>query len=120
MLVGVSWSSRGAAAARHGADAPGGVFPRWARTSHSTRSAPPCRRQHHLPVHQRLLLALAMQQWNLHRRIALLTVKVMGTKPSRPSSPGSWWPRGFLSMWVSNTATAVMMCADRRVPCCCW
>ena len=29
------------------------------------------------------LLALAMQRWNLHRRIALLTVKVIGTKPTQ-------------------------------------
>ena len=54
------------------------------------------------------LLALAMQRWNLHRRIALLTVKVMGTKPSQMVA-GFMVATGFLSMWVSNTATAVMM-----------
>ena len=54
------------------------------------------------------LLALAMQRWNLHRRIALLTVKVMGTKPSQMVA-GFMVATGFLPMWVSNTATAVMM-----------
>lgn len=54
------------------------------------------------------LLALAMQRWNLHRRIALLTLKVMGTKPSMMVA-GFMVATGFLSMWVSNTATAVMM-----------
>ncbi|MCA1169738.1 SLC13 family permease [Rothia kristinae] len=54
------------------------------------------------------LLALAMQRWNLHRRIALLTLKVMGTRPSAMVA-GFMIATGFLSMWVSNTATAVMM-----------
>ncbi len=54
------------------------------------------------------LLALAMQRWNLHRRIALLTVRAMGTKPSMVIA-GFMIATGFLSMWVSNTATAVMM-----------
>ena len=54
------------------------------------------------------LLALAMQRWNLHRRIALLTLKVMGTSPSMMVA-GFMIATGFLSMWVSNTATAVMM-----------
>ncbi|WP_420174393.1 SLC13 family permease [Luteococcus sp. OSA5] len=54
------------------------------------------------------LLALAMQRWNLHRRIALHTVRAMGTKPSMVVA-GFMIATGFLSMWVSNTATAVMM-----------
>ncbi|GEO96590.1 SLC13 family permease [Kocuria turfanensis] len=54
------------------------------------------------------LLALAMQRWNLHRRIALRTVRVMGTKPTRMVA-GFMVATAFLSMWVSNTATAVMM-----------
>lgn len=54
------------------------------------------------------LLALAMQRWNLHRRIALQTVRVMGTKPTQMVA-GFMVATGFLSMWVSNTATAVMM-----------
>lgn len=53
-------------------------------------------------------LALAMQRWNLQRRIALVTVKLVGTKPKRLVL-GFMVATGFLSMWVSNTATAVMM-----------
>ncbi len=54
------------------------------------------------------LIALAMQRWNLHRRIALLTVRVMGTKATHVIA-GFMIATAFLSMWVSNTATAVMM-----------
>ncbi|WP_122263628.1 SLC13 family permease [Ornithinimicrobium cerasi] len=54
------------------------------------------------------LLALAMQRWNLHRRIALVTVRAMGTNPAMVVA-GFMVATGFLSMWVSNTATAVMM-----------
>ncbi len=54
------------------------------------------------------MLALAMQRWNLHRRIALVTVRAMGTSPSMVVA-GFMAATGFLTMWVSNTATAVMM-----------
>ncbi|WEV76906.1 DASS family sodium-coupled anion symporter [Janibacter cremeus] len=54
------------------------------------------------------MLALAMQRWNLHRRIALVTVRAMGTNPAMVIA-GFMIATGFLSMWVSNTATAVMM-----------
>lgn len=54
------------------------------------------------------LIALAMQRWNLHRRIALLTVRAMGTNATRVIA-GFMLATAFLSMWVSNTATAVMM-----------
>ncbi|MGD9618828.1 MAG: DASS family sodium-coupled anion symporter [Mycolicibacterium sp.] len=54
------------------------------------------------------LIALAMQRWNLHRRIALLTVRAMGTRATRVIA-GFMLATAFLSMWVSNTATAVMM-----------
>jgi sodium-dependent dicarboxylate transporter 2/3/5 len=54
------------------------------------------------------LLALGMQRWNLHRRIALMTLKLMGTKPAAMVG-GFMIATGFISMWVSNTATAVMM-----------
>lgn len=54
------------------------------------------------------IIALAMQRWNLHRRIALSVVNVVGTRP-RQLVAGFMIATGFLSMWVSNTATAVMM-----------
>ena len=54
------------------------------------------------------MLALAMQRWNLHRRVALLTLRMMGSRPSALIA-GFMIATGFLSMWVSNTATAVMM-----------
>lgn len=54
------------------------------------------------------MIALAMQRWNLHRRIALLTVRAVGTRPSRLIA-GFMIATAFISMWVSNTATTVMM-----------
>lgn len=54
------------------------------------------------------LIALAMQRWNLHRRIALITLSIMGDRPG-PMIAGFMVATGFISMWVSNTATAVMM-----------
>lgn len=54
------------------------------------------------------LIALALQRWNLHRRMALAVVKVVGTSPKRIVL-GFMLATGFLSMWVSNTATAVVM-----------
>jgi len=53
-------------------------------------------------------LGLAMQRWNLHRRIALLTLRAMGVKLKNQIA-GFMMATAFLSMWVSNTATAVMM-----------
>ncbi len=54
------------------------------------------------------LIAQAMQRWDLHRRIALTVVSAMGTRPTRLVL-GFMAATAFLSMWVSNTATAVMM-----------
>ena len=53
-------------------------------------------------------IAMAMQRWGLHRRIALRIIKAIGTSPSRIIL-GFMVATGFLSMWVSNTATTVMM-----------
>jgi solute carrier family 13 (sodium-dependent dicarboxylate transporter), member 2/3/5 len=54
------------------------------------------------------MIALAMQKWGLHRRIALNIIRVVGTGP-RALIGGFMLAAGFLSMWVSNTATAMMM-----------
>lgn len=54
------------------------------------------------------LLAIGMQRWNLHRRIALWVLVAMGSSP-KMLVLGFMIATGFLSMWVSNTATAVMM-----------
>lgn len=54
------------------------------------------------------LLSLAMQRWGLHRRIALHTVALVGTEPRRLLL-GVMVATAMLSVWVSNTATALMM-----------
>jgi solute carrier family 13 (sodium-dependent dicarboxylate transporter), member 2/3/5 len=54
------------------------------------------------------MIAIAMQKWNLHRRIALAIITAVGTKPSSIIL-GFMVASAFLSMWVSNTATALMM-----------
>ena len=54
------------------------------------------------------LIAIAMEKWNLHRRLALLTLRRVGTAP-RQIVLGMMLATGFLSMWVSNTATTLMM-----------
>jgi sodium-dependent dicarboxylate transporter 2/3/5 len=54
------------------------------------------------------MLARAMQRWGLHRRIALRVVAIVGGGPSRVVL-GFMCATAFLSMWVSNTATAAMM-----------
>lgn len=54
------------------------------------------------------MIALAMEKWNLHRRIALTIISVIGTNTERIIL-GFMVSTGFLSMWISNTATAMMM-----------
>jgi solute carrier family 13 (sodium-dependent dicarboxylate transporter), member 2/3/5 len=54
------------------------------------------------------MVAIAMQRWNLHKRIALNIVSYVGTKPSSILI-GFIIASAFLSMWVSNSATALMM-----------
>lgn len=54
------------------------------------------------------LIAIAMEKWNLHRRVALLTLSGVGVEPRRIIL-GLMLATGFLSMWVSNTATTLMM-----------
>lgn len=54
------------------------------------------------------LIALGMQRWELHRRIALTIIEAVGTRPRRLVG-GFMTASAFLSMWISNTATALMM-----------
>ena len=54
------------------------------------------------------MIALAMERWNLHKRIAFLIIRFIGGGPSRIIL-GFMVAAGFLSMWISNTATAIMM-----------
>jgi sodium-dependent dicarboxylate transporter 2/3/5 len=54
------------------------------------------------------VVALAMQRWNLHRRIALKIILLIGAGPRRIIL-GFMIATAFLSMWISNTATTMMM-----------
>jgi sodium-dependent dicarboxylate transporter 2/3/5 len=54
------------------------------------------------------IMALAMQKWNLHRRIALRIILLIGVGPKRIIL-GFMAATAFLSMWISNTATTMMM-----------
>ncbi|SMC40208.1 SLC13 family permease [Cellulophaga tyrosinoxydans] len=54
------------------------------------------------------ILAIAIEKWNLHKRIALNIINLIGTNIYRIIL-GFMVATAFLSMWISNTATAVMM-----------
>jgi sodium-dependent dicarboxylate transporter 2/3/5 len=54
------------------------------------------------------IIALAMQRWNLHRRVAIGLIAAIGTRPARIVG-GFLLASALVSMWVSNTATALMM-----------
>ncbi len=53
-------------------------------------------------------IALAMQRWNLHTRIALWIIRVVGTSAAKLVL-GFMVASAFLSMWISNSATSMMM-----------
>ncbi len=53
-------------------------------------------------------IAIAMEKWHLHRRIALAIIAFVGTSTQRILL-GFMLATGFLSMWVSNTAAVMMM-----------
>ena len=55
-----------------------------------------------------MAVAAAMQQWNLHRRIALGIMQGIGTDPKRLLA-GVLAATAFISLWITNTATATMM-----------
>jgi sodium-dependent dicarboxylate transporter 2/3/5 len=54
------------------------------------------------------IIALAMEKWNLHKRIALNLITIFGKSPSAIIL-GFMVASAFISMWISNTATAVMI-----------
>lgn len=54
------------------------------------------------------MLGLAIEKWNLHRRIALNIIRITGTSGNRIVL-GFILATGLLSMWLSNTATTMMM-----------
>ena len=54
------------------------------------------------------MIGLAIEKWNLHKRIALNIIKFAGTAGSKIVF-GFILATGFLSMWLSNTATTMMM-----------
>jgi len=54
------------------------------------------------------ILALAMERWRLHLRIALSIIRLTGTSANGIIA-GFMLATAFLSMWMSNTATTVMM-----------
>ncbi len=54
------------------------------------------------------LIALAIQKWDLHKRIALKILLLVGTSPAKILL-GFMLATAFLSMWISNTATTMLM-----------
>ena len=54
------------------------------------------------------IIAIAIQKWNLHKRIALTIIKMTGTTPNKVVL-GFMIATAFMSMWISNTASTVVM-----------
>jgi len=54
------------------------------------------------------LIALAIEKWNLHKRLALNIIRATGSNKSKVIL-GFMLATAFLSMWISNTATSIMI-----------
>jgi len=54
------------------------------------------------------MIAVSVEKWNLHQRIALHTIRIVGMTPDRIIL-GFMIATAFLSMWISNTASTMMM-----------
>ncbi|HUP01422.1 MAG TPA: DASS family sodium-coupled anion symporter [Gemmatimonadota bacterium] len=54
------------------------------------------------------LLAIALERWGLHRRVALGIIAAVGTRPRRLVA-GFMAASAFLSLWISNTATTLLL-----------
>ena len=54
------------------------------------------------------MIALSMEKWNFHKRVALVIIRKIGSSPERIVL-GFMVATAFLSMWISNTAATMMM-----------
>ena len=54
------------------------------------------------------MIALAIEKWHLHKRLALNIIRMTGSNKSRVIL-GFMLATAFLSMWISNTATSIMI-----------
>ena len=54
------------------------------------------------------IIALGIEKWGLHQRLALHIVRILGTSPRRMVL-GFMLATAFLSMWISNTASTLLM-----------
>lgn len=54
------------------------------------------------------MIAVTVERWHLHQRIALHTIRIVGMTPDRIIL-GFMIATAFLSMWISNTASTMMM-----------
>ncbi len=54
------------------------------------------------------IIALALEKWNFHKRLALWIISAIGTAPQRLVL-GFMTATAFMSMWISNTAATMMM-----------